>query len=111
MEKKSERTLDRYKTAGAWMRLCKSVLSRTFTECSSVLRARDYDSFCKLNQRLEDLCSKAEDNMFDDYPTLDTKYIDIFYGDASIDPRNDVDAEQLGLMQEIVKKMFGSNWK
>jgi hypothetical protein len=49
--------------------------------------------------------------MFYAYPKLDDEYLDIFYGDASAKPRNDVDREQLDLMQELVKEAFGENWK
>lgn len=108
----SNRTLEDYKRAGAYMRLLKTIFAKTYIEVSKVTRVHEYEN--KLNaaeKRIDSVCSKAEDNMFYAYPKLSDEYLDIFYGDASAKPRNDVDREQLDLMQELVKEVFGENWK
>ena len=113
MEKK--RTLEDYKVAGAWMRLLKSVFSETYMACSKVMYAKETDKFRVAEDRISALCSQAEDNMFDDFPTLSNEYLDIFYGhignDPIYSPRGDVDREQIELASELVKELFGENWK
>lgn len=109
---KINRTLDDYKRAGAWMRLLKSVESRAFTECSKVLRKSDADKFHVVSDRISVISSRAEDNMFDDFPELNNDYLDVFYGDAGTGPfRTRVDSEQIELMIELVKELFKDNWK
>lgn len=106
------RTLEDYKRAGAWMRLLKSVLTRTHIECSKVLRAHDADRFNTVETKVGILCSRAEDNMFNDFPKVSNDYLDAFYGVLDSTPfRNDVDKEQVELAEELIKELFGENWK
>lgn len=102
--------IEQYKTAGAWMRICKHVLNETHTACSSVLKASDSDKFFTLSKKLAVICSRAEDNMLRDHPKLDNEALDIFYGSPDTDPRTDTDREQIRIMQELVMKIFGENW-
>lgn len=93
------------------MRLLKAVTSKAHIECSKVLNARDSDKFYTVSGKIDTICSRAEDNMFDDFPTLNNDYLDIFYGSPETKTRNDVDQEQIDLMIELVKELFGDNWK
>ncbi len=102
------RTLDDYKKAGAWMRLLKAVLAETYMECSKVLKAKDTDSLESAIRRVDAVCSKAEDNMFGDFPELSNQYIDVFYGTPNIST-TDVDKEQIALMRKLVKELFEDN--
>lgn len=104
------RKLDDYKMAGAWMRICKAVIANTWTKCWSVLSAKDCRMFDAAERRISALCSRAEDNMFMDFPDLDNEALDIFYGSPDTDPRTDTDREQIKIMQEFVMKIFGENW-
>ena len=109
MDKK--RTLDDYKTAGAWMRICKHVLAKTNNACWSVLAASDRRIFTNAERKISALGSRAEDNMFVDFPELNSDAFDIFYGALDIEPRTDTDREQQYIMQELVIKLFGENWE
>ncbi len=105
------KTLDDYKVAGAWMRLCKAVLARTHVECSKILNARTSDLFFTLEKKLDILCSRSEDEMFDTYPTLPNGYLDVFFGNLSDQPRTDTDQEIIELAKKLVEKLFGENWE
>lgn len=108
----SNRTLEDFKRAGAYMRLLKMVFAKTLIEVSKVTRVNEYES--KLNaaeKRIESVCSKAEDNMFYAYPKLSDEYLDVFYGCTNMTPRSEVDREQLELMQSLIIDLFGDNWK
>ena len=107
---KRSRTIDDYKRAGAWMRICKAVIARTYVECGSVLLEKDRRMFGTVSRRIASLCSRAEDNMFADYPELGNDALDTFYGAPHIEPRSETDAEQIRLMQSFVVDMFGINW-
>ena len=104
------RTIDDYKRAGAWMRICKAVIARTHVECSSVLLEKDRRMFGTAARRIASLCSRAEANMFSDYSELGNDALDIFYGAPHIEPRTETDAGQVRLMQELIISMLGANW-
>ena len=105
------RTIDDYKLAGAWMRLCKTVLAKTYTNCGAVLSKTDCQKFNTVTNKISSLCSKAEDNMFADFPHIGNDALDIFYGSASVPPRTETDADQVRLMRQLVIDMFGANWE
>jgi len=106
------RTIDDYKKAGAWMRLLKGVLSETWIACSRVMKAKDYDKFRTIENKINSLCSKAEENMFNDYPTLNNDWLNCFYGDVGYSPlREGVDTDQVELAQKLIKELFRDNWK
>lgn len=105
------RTLDDYKRAGAWMRLLKAVLGKTYIECSKVMRVGEYESrFDSVIRKVDNVCSRAEDNMFDDFPKLSDQHIDVFYGAPDV-TTTDVDKEQTALMRKLVKELFKDNWE
>ena len=107
-----QRTIDDYKEAGAWMRLLKAVLTSTYVSCSKVARVKEYENpLWSAEKKIEQVCSRAEDNMFGDFPELSNEYIDVFYGAPDSHCRNDVDSEQVELMIKLVKELFKDNWK
>lgn len=101
------RTLEDYKRAGAYMRLLKDLLSKTHVECSKVLTTQDYDQFNTAHNVVNRLCSRAEGNMYNDFPKLGSEYTSIFYGTIDNNPRGDVDEEQRQLATELIKELFG----
>ena len=106
-----KRTMDDYKMAGAYMRLLKTILPETIVACSAVLYAKDTDRFLSAERAISQICSRAEDNMFTDFPELGNEHIDIFYGAVGNKPRNDTDREQVELAIKLVKEAFEDNWK
>lgn len=107
----TNRTLDDYKRAGAYMRLLKAVLAETHVACGKVLRAKETDKFNTISRKVDAVCSDTEENMFYDYPQLDSRYCSVFYGSPDHGYRDDIDMEQIKLMIELVKELFKDNWK
>ena len=106
MIRTKERTIDVYKRAGAEMRLLKSVLSKVTVDVSKVLSATETDKLIKELDRICLICSKAEENMFKDYPKLSNEYTDVFYGALNYEPRNEVDAEIIETAKRVADELF-----
>ncbi len=106
MLKRSERTIDTYMKAGAEMRLYKNMGVRLSVDISKVLSAADQDKLANAMRRIDEICSKAEDNMFHDHPELSDQYVDVFYGNLEDEPRNDVDARVLDIAREAADELF-----
>ena len=68
MVRKPERTLETYLKAGAMMRLYKTLGTKMLTEMSRVLPASDTRKLMLAMEKIDEACSKADDNMFRDYP-------------------------------------------
>lgn len=106
MIRAKERTIDVYKRAGAEMRLLKSVLSKVTVDVSKVLPATETDKLIKEIDRICLICSRAEENMFKDYPNLSNEYTDVFYGALNFEPRNEVDAEIIETAKRVADELF-----
>lgn len=103
MLQKKDRTIDEYKRAGAEMRLFKELSAKLVVDLSKVLSAPDFDKMHRALRRIDEVCSRAEDNMFHDYPKLGNDYLSVFYGSVGDTPRNAVDEEII----EVAKKVAG----
>ena len=106
MIRAKDRTIDVYKRVGAEMRLLKSILSKVTVDVSKVLTATETD---KIINELDKIClifSKAEENMFKDYPKLSNEYTDVFYGALNCAPRNEVDAEIIETAKRVADELF-----
>jgi hypothetical protein len=106
MLNKKERTLDVYKQAGAEMRLFKHLAAKLSVDISKVLSAGDTDMLLRALGKVDIICSRAEDNMFRDFPGLTSDHIDVFYGNVQDGPRNDVDAEMMARAKEAADELF-----
>lgn len=103
---KKNRTIDEYKQAGAEMRLFKNLGVKLAVDISKVLSAQDQDMLCRALHRIDEVCSRAEDNMFRDFPELSNDYIDVFYGNVNNSPRNQVEAEQIARARQVADELF-----
>lgn len=106
MLQKKNRTIDEYKRAGAEMRLLKNLGTKLAVDISKVVSAADYEKLSRALNRIDEVCSHAEDNMFRDFPQLDNQYVDVFYGNVSDFPRNQVDEEQIALAKKVADELF-----
>ena len=97
MLRKKERTMEIYMKSGAMMRLYKMLGAKLLTEIGAVLSAADQDKMMRAMNKIDEVCSNAEDNMFRDHPDLSDQHIDVFYGCTNDRPRNEVDREVLKL--------------
>lgn len=106
MLSKKERTIDEYKQAGAEMRLFKELSAKFMVDLSKVLSAPDTDKLYRALRRIDEVCSRAEDNMFHDYPKLGNEYLSVFYGSTSNEPRNAVDEEVITTAKKMAGGLF-----
>lgn len=106
MLKKDERTIDTYMRVGAKMRLFKTLGTRMAVDISRVISASDRQKLARALGTVDEICSRAEDNMFRDHPGLSAEYIDVFYGCTGNEPRNSVDRKVLGMAREAADGLF-----
>lgn len=106
MLRKKDRTIDEYKQAGAGMRLFKELGAKLAVDMSGVLSAPDYDKLFRALRRIDEVCSRAEDNMFHDYPKLGNEYLTVFYGSTGGKPRNAVDEEIISRAKQVAGGLF-----
>lgn len=103
---RNEREIDVYENAGAYMRLLKTVGTKAVVAISPVLHAKDTDKFLKALNSIDEICSKADSNMFSDHINLGNEYVDVFYGDLASEPRNDVDEKIITMAKESADELF-----
>lgn len=101
MLKKRERTIEMYKTVGAEMKLFQAVTRKLTISLSRVVAASDREKFMQALQRINEVRSRVEDNMFHDYPELSNDYLAVFYGKTSGKSMNVVDEEVMARAKEI----------
>lgn len=106
MYTKKDRTLDEYKRAGSEMPIFKQLGTNLAANISKVLSAADSDKLLKALSKVDEICSRAEDNMFRDFPELGSEYTDVFYGCINDDPRNDLDAEIIKMARKTADDLF-----
>ena len=106
MYTKKDRTLDEYKQAGAKMRLFKQLGVTLAVDISKALSAGDTDKLLRALEKVDEICSRAEDNMFRDHPDLGSEYINVFYGDVFYKPRNELDAEMIERARAAADGLF-----
>lgn len=88
------------------MRLLKSLSARLITDTGSILLKTQQDKLMRAMDKVSQLCSVAEENMFKDHPQLNNHYIDVFYGDVSDEPRNEVDKKIIEMAKEVSDGLF-----
>ena len=93
MIKRSDRTLDLYKTIGAEARLVKHFLTEFVVDASKIQYAKSSNHLSATVSVIERLISDMEDQMFCDYPELGHDFVNVFYGGIFEEPINDVDSE------------------
>ena len=98
---KKERSMELYKKAGAEIQLLKALEHRLVMDMSKILSSADTDKLIKEFDRIDQLKSRAEDNMFRDHPDLCTDYIHVFYGNLEGDLDSSVNDEIKALAKGI----------
>ena len=106
MLKIKERTMDKYVAAGASMRLLKEMGNKALIDASAVLSAKEQDMFINCLNRIDLICSRAEDNMLEDHPDLGGEFSDVFYGGLDDTPRTDLDREVMARAKETADGLF-----
>lgn len=106
MLRRTDRTMEMYMKAGAEMRLYKTLGTKLAVDISKVLTAQEQDKILRAQSKIEEICSKAEDNMFRDFPDISNEYVDVFYGSTNSEPRNEVDRKVLKMAREAADELF-----
>lgn len=109
MMRKKGRTIEAYKKLGAMMRLYKTIGDKMLYCAETVLSASDQDIILRAMRKIDLMCTRAEDNMFRDYPNLPNEYLGVFFGSTASEATNDVDREIIGIAREEAGKLFGEN--
>ena len=98
MINKKERTIELYKLVGAEMRLFRTLGGNLAIHMSQVLLSTDTDKFMRVLQKIDEVRSRAEDNMFHDHPEVSNDYLNVFYGDLKHEPE-----PRYGVRKEMAK--------
>jgi len=109
MIQKNQRTMDVYENAGAAMRLLKTLGTKAAVDVSLVLSSADTDKLLRALRKIDEICSRAEDNMFADHPELSSEYTDVFYGASCNEPGGDVDSRMRERMRVIANELIEGN--
>lgn len=88
------------------MRLYKTLGTRLAVDISRVLSAADQDKLIRALGKIDEICSRVEDNMFHDHPQLSNQYLDVFYGSTDGRPRNEVDEKIIDMAKEAADGLF-----
>ena len=108
MLRKDARGMDAYLRAGAEARLCKDLLTMMELDLGAVLSVPDQNILHRAIRRIDQVVSRAEDNMFRDYPELPRSYIDVFYGSVKEEGESfsKVNEEVITAARGIVSELF-----
>ena len=98
-----------YVEAGAYARLLSDIGPRAVVAMSKVLPAKEADRIMKLLYRFDEFRSKAEDQMFRDYPQIGDEGIDVFYGPLTREPVNELDGEVIRVAKAKADELFPYN--
>ena len=107
MLNKNERTMEMYVEAGAYARLLSDIGAKAVVAMSQILPAKGADRLVVLLNRIDEVKSKADDQLFSDYPNLGNEGTDVFYGTLSAEPRNGLDAEVIRMARQKAGELFG----
>ena len=106
MKKKSERTMEVYKEAGAYARLLSDISAKAVVSMSKVLPAKDVDRFVVLLRKINEYTSKADAQLFTDFPGIGDEGKDVFYGALDSEPRNGLDKEVIQMAKQKAMELF-----
>lgn len=106
MYTKKDRTLEEYKRAGGEMRLFKTLGTKMAVDLSKILSAADTDKLIHALNKIDEVCCKADDNLFRDHPDVGNEYTDVFYGSVGAAPRNALDAEMIERARAAANGLF-----
>jgi hypothetical protein len=106
MERKIDRTIEKYERAGAMMRLYKTLGTKLVVELSSVISAADQDKMMRAMGKIDEVCSKADNNMFTDHPQVTNDYINVFYGSTDSEPISHLDRKIIKMAREVADELF-----
>ena len=106
MLSKMERTTEVYMRVGAKMRLYKTLGAALTAEIGKILSKKDLESLFQAMKRIDEVCSRADDNMFRDHPEITDEYRDVFYGSTNREPVGSLDRRMISMAREAADALF-----
>ena len=107
MYNKNERTMEVYVEAGAYARLFSDIGTKAAVAMSKILPAKETDRLVNLLHRFDEIKSKADDQLFGDFPGIGHEGTDVFYGTLGAEPRNPLDEEVISTAKAKAAELFG----
>ena len=106
MLNKNERTMEMYVEAGAYARLLSDVGVKTAVKLSRVLPAKDADRLVCLLNKIDEVISRADDQLFRDFPQLGHEGTAVFYGTLSQEPDCELDERMIDAAKAKAQALF-----
>ena len=106
MYNKNERTLEQYLTAGAYARLLSDVGAKASVAMSTILPAKDADRLVSLLNKIDEVISRADDQLFRDFPQLGHEGTAVFYGTLSQEPDCELDRQMICMAKMKAEELF-----
>lgn len=96
-----------YVEAGAYARLLSDIGAKASVAMSQILPAKETDRLVNLLHRIDEVKSKADAQMFRDFPDLGHEGTAVFYGTLSQNPNCKLDEEVIGTAKAKARELFG----
>ena len=111
MLNKNERTLEQYLEAGAYARLLSDIGAKAAVTLSKVLPAKDSDKLVRLLNKIDEVISRADDQLFRDFPQLGHEGTAVFYGTLSQKPDCELDKQMICMAEKKAMELFDHDEK
>ena len=107
MLNKKERTMEVYVEAGAYARLLSDIGTKAAVALSRILPAKETDRLLSVLRKIDEAKSKADDQLFRDFPNIGRAGTDVFYGALRLEPDNELDEKVISAARQKAKELFG----
>ena len=104
---RKDRTMETYIKAGAYARLLFDIGNKAAEALSCVLPAKDTDRLLVLLNKIDWIKSKADTQLFTDYPGLGHEGTSVFYGPLNYAPENELDERVISEARRMAAALFG----
>lgn len=107
MYNKNERTMEVYVEAGAYARLLSDIGTKAAVAMSQILPAKETDRLVSLLHRFDEVKSKADNQLFRDFPDLGHEGTAVFYGTLSEDAEGGLEEDVIRTAKAKAAELFG----
>lgn len=111
MYNKNKRTLEQYLEAGAYARLLSDVGTKAAVAMSRILPAKESDKLVRLLNKIDEVISRADDQLFKDFPQLGHEGTAVFYGTLSQEPDCELDKQMICMAKKKAMDLFDHDEK
>ena len=108
MSNKTKRTMDMYVEAGAYARLLYDIVAKAATSLGQILPKKDVSKVWRILDDLSGVKSKADDQLFRDFPGIGDEGMSVFYGALTNGPYNKLDEQVIRTAKQKAMALFGN---